>query len=71
VSFSDDEIWRILAEHFLGILKLELDRPTYERCGLEGKPIEDGGRKHQKARYCTLSRAQHACQVLTQVSNRD
>ncbi|KAF2808428.1 uncharacterized protein BDZ99DRAFT_371552, partial [Mytilinidion resinicola] len=34
-----------------GILKLELDRPTYERCGLVGKPIEDGGKKHKKARY--------------------
>lgn len=34
-----------------GILKLELDRPTYERCGLVGKPIPDGGRKHAKARY--------------------
>lgn len=35
-----------------GILRLELDRPTYERCGLAGKPIEDGGRKHQKSRFC-------------------
>ena len=37
-----------------GILKLELDRPTYERCGLVGKPIPDGGRKHAKARYGQL-----------------
>ncbi|OAK98594.1 hypothetical protein IQ06DRAFT_294967 [Phaeosphaeriaceae sp. SRC1lsM3a] len=34
-----------------GILRLELDRPTYERCGLQGVPIEDGGKKHQKARW--------------------
>ncbi|KAF2691055.1 hypothetical protein K458DRAFT_426438 [Lentithecium fluviatile CBS 122367] len=34
-----------------GILRLELDRPTYERCGLQGKPIEDGGKKHKKARW--------------------
>ncbi|OCL01504.1 hypothetical protein AOQ84DRAFT_306556 [Glonium stellatum] len=34
-----------------GVLKLELDRPTYERCGLVGKPIPDGGRKHAKSRY--------------------
>jgi ribonucleases P/MRP protein subunit RPP40 len=34
-----------------GVLRLELDRPTYERCGLQGTPIEDGGRKHQKARW--------------------
>ncbi|KAF2496037.1 hypothetical protein BU16DRAFT_364718 [Lophium mytilinum] len=34
-----------------GILRIELDRPTYERCGLVGKPIEDGGKRHKKARY--------------------
>lgn len=34
-----------------GVLRLELDRPTYERCGLQGKPIEDGGKKHQRARW--------------------
>ncbi|KAF2189543.1 hypothetical protein K469DRAFT_561972 [Zopfia rhizophila CBS 207.26] len=34
-----------------GVLRLELDRPTYERCGLQGRPIEDGGRKHRRARY--------------------
>lgn len=36
-----------------GVLRLELDRPTYERCGLQGNPIEDGGKKHQKARWST------------------
>jgi ribonuclease P/MRP protein subunit RPP40 len=39
-----------------GVLRLELDRPTYERCGLQGNPIEDGGKKHQKARWGTSSR---------------
>lgn len=34
-----------------GILHLELDRPTYERCGLVGEPISDGGRKHAKQRF--------------------
>ncbi|KAL1599505.1 hypothetical protein SLS60_007308 [Paraconiothyrium brasiliense] len=34
-----------------GKLRLELDRQTYERCGLQGKPIEDGGKKHQKNRW--------------------
>jgi ribonuclease P/MRP protein subunit RPP40 len=34
-----------------GVLRLDLDRPTYERCGLQGQPREDGGRKHQKARW--------------------
>ena len=31
---------------------MELDRATYERCGLQdGAPIEDGGKKHQKQRW--------------------
>jgi ribonuclease P/MRP protein subunit RPP40 len=34
-----------------GILHLELDRPTYERCGLVGEPIPNGGRKHAKQRF--------------------
>lgn len=34
-----------------GVLRLELDRLTYERCGLHGAPIEDGGKKHQKQRW--------------------
>jgi ribonuclease P/MRP protein subunit RPP40 len=38
-------------ELYEGVLRLELDRPTYERCGLQGTPIEDGGRKHQKQRW--------------------
>jgi ribonuclease P/MRP protein subunit RPP40 len=38
-------------ELYEGVLRMELDRPTYERCGLQGTPIEDGGRKHQKQRW--------------------
>ncbi|KAF1828640.1 hypothetical protein BDW02DRAFT_574708 [Decorospora gaudefroyi] len=34
-----------------GTLRMELTRPTYERCGLAGKPMEDGGKKHQKQRW--------------------
>ena len=34
-----------------GILRLELDRPTYERVGLQGRSIEDGGKKHQANRW--------------------
>lgn len=34
-----------------GVLRLEVDTPTYERCGLPGKPIRHEGRKHIKARY--------------------
>ncbi|EOA82308.1 hypothetical protein ACJQWK_05009 [Exserohilum turcicum] len=35
-------------ELYEGVLRMELTRPTYERCGLQGIPIEDGGKKHQK-----------------------
>jgi ribonucleases P/MRP protein subunit RPP40 len=34
-----------------GIIRLEIDKPTYERTGLEGKPIPSEGRKHVKARF--------------------
>lgn len=30
---------------------MELSKEKYERCGLSGQPICDGGRKHIKARY--------------------
>ncbi|CAN9162616.1 unnamed protein product [Alternaria alternata] len=38
-------------ELYEGTLHMELTRPTYERCGLQGIPIEDGGKKHQKQRW--------------------
>ena len=38
-------------ELYEGTLRMELTRPTYERCGLQGIPIEDGGKKHQKQRW--------------------
>jgi ribonuclease P/MRP protein subunit RPP40 len=38
-------------ELYEGTLRMELTRPTYERCGLQGTPIEDGGKKHQKQRW--------------------
>lgn len=34
-----------------GILRLEVDKPTFEKAGLEGTPIPSEGRKHVKARY--------------------
>ena len=40
-----------LVTHHLGNLRLELGKESYERSGLSGKPIRDGGRKHIKARY--------------------
>ncbi|KAJ4362765.1 hypothetical protein N0V95_001256 [Ascochyta clinopodiicola] len=34
-----------------GVLQIEMDRPTYERAGLVGVPIEDGGKKHARGRW--------------------
>jgi ribonuclease P/MRP protein subunit RPP40 len=34
-----------------GILRIEVDKPTYERLGLEGKVVGGEGRKHIKARF--------------------
>lgn len=34
-----------------GLLRLEVDKATFERMGLEGKAILNEGRKHVKARY--------------------
>lgn len=38
-------------EDRIGTLRLEIDKPTYERVGLQGVPVKDLGRKHQKSRY--------------------
>lgn len=35
----------------VGELRLDLAKENYERSGLVGKPIHDGGRKHMKTRY--------------------
>lgn len=34
-----------------GVLRIEMDRRTYERAGLVGVAVEDGGRKHQRNRW--------------------
>jgi len=34
-----------------GILRIEVDKPTYEKLGLEGKVVGGEGRKHIKARF--------------------
>ena len=34
-----------------GILRLELAKDKYERCGLVGQPIQDAGRRHLKTRF--------------------
>jgi len=41
-----------------GVLHLEVDKPTYERMGLEGKAIPSEGRKHVKARFGTIAQIQ-------------
>ncbi|KAF6220904.1 hypothetical protein HO133_002584 [Letharia lupina] len=33
------------------VLRLELAKDKYERCGLVGQPVRDAGRKHLKTRY--------------------
>lgn len=42
------ECWLILIS---GVLRLELAKDKYERCGLVGQPVRDAGRKHFKTRY--------------------
>lgn len=37
-----------------GVLRLEVDKATFERIGLEGKAMPKEGRKHVKARYGEL-----------------
>jgi ribonuclease P/MRP protein subunit RPP40 len=51
-----------------GVLRLELDRPTYERCGLQGKAVEDGGRKHQKQRWSMCGQSQ-IVEILARLTN--
>jgi ribonuclease P/MRP protein subunit RPP40 len=40
-----------LADRSAGTLRIELPKERYERAGLVGKPVPDGGRKHVKTRY--------------------
>lgn len=49
-SFLNSVVEQLINRH-LGILRLELGKEKYERCGLTGKPIRDGGRKHIKTRF--------------------
>lgn len=53
-----------------GVLRLEVDKPTFERLGLEGKPIPSEGRKHVKARYGRLWGLHDAGLLLTAISYR-
>lgn len=43
------------AERSVGVLRLELLKEVYERTGLKGSLIRDGGRMHIKSRYSTIS----------------
>ena len=51
LSYTDD----LRSLTHLGILNLDLDKPSYERTGLQGLPVPSGGRKHVKNRYSRLS----------------
>lgn len=34
-----------------GVLRIEVDKPTFEKLGLEGRPVGGEGKKHVKARF--------------------
>ena len=34
-----------------GVLRIEVDKPTYEKLGLEGRAVSGEGKKHVKARF--------------------
>lgn len=34
-----------------GVLRIEVDKPTYQKMGLEGKAVGSEGRKHVKERF--------------------
>lgn len=40
-----------ICKHGVGVLRLEVCKALYERSGLGGKPLRNGGRKHLKTRY--------------------
>lgn len=44
-------IHEVFLKYLIGLLRIELPKDVYERTGLLGQPIEDGGRKHQKTRF--------------------
>ena len=49
---GDIVCYSIMSEYIVpGMLRLELPKEVYERVGLVGKPILDGGRKHIKTRF--------------------
>lgn len=54
-----------------GILRLEVDKPIYERMGLDAKPIRSEGRKHVKARFGKHDPAAELCRDQHKLSNRD
>ncbi|KAK2755904.1 hypothetical protein FQN54_005700 [Arachnomyces sp. PD_36] len=47
-----------------GVLKLDLDKESYERAGLVGTAVRNGGRKHVKTRY-DFPLKKHHPQILT------
>lgn len=56
--------WIASLINLLGVLRLELGREVYERTGLTGKPVQSGGRKHGKERYCMQFYFVHCLSIL-------
>jgi ribonuclease P/MRP protein subunit RPP40 len=50
-SISIPSMARGLSVSSAGVLRLELDKESYQRSGLQGQPVRGGERKHIKARY--------------------
>lgn len=63
--FSNSVVEELIIRHS-GILRLELGKENYERCGLTGKPICDGGRKHIKTRFGRHDSQEKTYGLLTQ-----
>lgn len=54
-----------------GILRLEVDKATFERLGLEGKVIPTPGRKHGKVRYGAFHLIERITRINANSSNSD
>lgn len=52
-SFEWHVRWGVAAECTSGQLQLNLAKENYERSGLAGQAVKDGGRKHLKTRFGT------------------
>lgn len=44
-----------------GVLRIEVDKPTYQKLGLEGKAVGGEGRKHAKERFGKVTLLTPSC----------